>query len=72
MRNLKKHISNEYRWIGEKILFGDIGIRIIEYADDWLYYSKRENENSSLLGFDDEIYRVRVDGTENQKVSYSP
>jgi hypothetical protein len=42
-----------------------------QYADGWVYYYRHE-ENNSLDGLQDEQYRVRIDGTGGEKVTFSP
>jgi hypothetical protein len=53
-----------------QILDGE-GILYPQYADGWIYYYLYEKGNS-LLGTDNEMYRIREDGTDNQKVTFIP
>jgi hypothetical protein len=53
-----------------EILDGE-GILYPQYADGWVYYYLRE-EGNSLLGADDEMYRIREDGTGLEKVTFIP
>ena len=57
----------------ERIKINDIGSTRINVIGEWVYYCKLENENDengenfySPFG---EIYKVKVDGTENSKIS---
>jgi hypothetical protein len=46
----------------------DGGVTDLQYAGGWLYYFKRE-EGSLIPGPDDEMYRMRLDGTGEERVT---
>jgi hypothetical protein len=54
----------------KELIYRDWGVNP-QFVDDWVYYYKIE-ESNSLDGLQDELYRVRIDGTGGEKVTFSP